>query len=82
MKLLWFWYSAAFRKMGSQNSAENNVKTAAPIPAKLDMDIPYVKARCANFFRSDPLNFGDFTHENSDKFIFRHFYISRHFETF
>ena len=46
--------------------AENNAKTAARITSKLDTAIPQVDEGCAKFFRSDPINFGDFTSENSE----------------
>ena len=45
---------------------ENNAKTAARITSKLDTAIPQVDEGCAFLFRSDPVNFGDFTSENSD----------------
>ena len=48
--------------------AENNAKTAARITSKLDTAIPQVDEGCALLFRSDPVNFGDFTSENSDIF--------------
>ena len=51
----------------SKNCAENNAKTATRISSKLDTDIPHMKEGCANFFLSDPINFGDFTSENSEK---------------